>query len=71
MSARDVIKQTLAFTYNRGISASKSYIDESADELLNKILDFATDEIDKDAIELGIDEQARHYLKTGINKLRD
>ena len=38
--------------------------------IINKVLDAAVEAMKIDAKELGIDEDAIHYLQTGINKLR-
>ena len=43
---------------------------ESIDEIINKVLDAAVEAQGMAAAELGIDEQAQHYLKEAINKMR-
>ena len=46
------------------------YLPDDLPDIINKVLDAAVEAMKIDAKELGIDEDAIHYLQTGINKLR-
>ena len=68
MSLQKEILALFVHTYNRGLSASKGYTQESTDIAINKVLDAAVDACEK---ELLYDEYdpSRTFIEA-INKLR-